>query len=66
MYSKGNFSTGVRYESYLNALLDYDNEFQRSNIAYRYATLDNLDVTVGNYYEQFGSGLVFRTYENKG
>ena len=23
MYSKGNFSTGVRYESYLNALLDY-------------------------------------------
>ena len=68
MYSKGNFSTGVRYESYLNALLDYDNEFQGNSIAYRYASysLDNLDVTVGNYYEQFGSGLVFRTYENKG
>lgn len=68
MYSKGNFSTGVRYESYLNALLDYDSEFQGNSIAYRYASysLDNLDVTVGNYYEQFGSGLVFRTYENKG
>ena len=67
MYSKGNFSTGVRYESYLNALLDYDSEFQGNSIAYRYASysLDNLDVTVGNYYEQFGSGLVFRTYENK-
>ena len=46
MYSKGNFSTGVRYESYLNALLDYDSEFQGNSIAYRYASysLDNLDV----------------------
>ena len=67
-FTKGNFSAGLRYESYLNALLDYDSEFQGNSIAYRYASysLDNLDVTVGNYYEQFGSGLVFRTYENKG
>ena len=35
---------------------------------YRFAryTSDGLDVTVGNYYEQFGSGLVLRSYEDKG
>ena len=27
-YSIGNFRTGLRYESYLNALADYDPEFQ--------------------------------------
>ena len=67
-FSKGNFTTGLRYESYLNALADYDSEFKGNGIPYRYATytIDQLEVTAGNYYEQLGSGLIFRSYEEKG
>ena len=67
-YIKGNFATGLRYESYLNALADYDSEFKGNGIPYRYATysIDGLEVTAGNYYEQLGSGLIFRSYEEKG
>ena len=67
-YTKGNFSAGIRYESYLNALMDYDPEFKGNGIPYRYATysVNNLEITAGNYYEQLGSGLIFRSYEEKG
>tara|TARA_Y100001968_G_C19435544_1_gene759440 strand:+ start:1395 stop:3047 length:1653 start_codon:yes stop_codon:yes gene_type:complete len=68
LYKKGKFSSGFRYESYLNALMDYDSEYQGNGIPYRFASYisEGLDITVGNYYEQFGSGIVFRTYEDKG
>ena len=67
-YTRGNFATGLRYESYLNALADFDPEFKGNGIMYRYATysIDNLEITAGNYYEQLGSGLIFRSYEEKG
>ena len=67
-YTKGNFAAGLRYESYLNALLDFDDEYTGNGIPFRYATytIDGLEVTAGNYYEQIGSGLIFRSYENKG
>ena len=69
---KDNIKTGKisssRYESYLNALADFDQEFKGNGIIYRYATysIDNLEITAGNYYEQLGSGLIFRSYEEKG
>ena len=67
-FTKGNFTTGLRYESYLNALADYDPEFKGNGIPYRYASyrIDKLEITAGNYYEQLGSGLIFRSYEEKG
>ena len=67
-YSSNNFIIGLRYESYLNALLDYDSEFRGNGVPYRYAgyTIDGLEITAGNFYEQFGSGLIFRSYEEKG
>ena len=67
-FTKGDFSTGIRYESYLNALADYDPEFKGNGVIYRYATYKagNLEITAGNYYEQLGSGLIFRSYEDKG
>ena len=39
-----------------------------SGIPFRYATysIDDLEITAGNYYEQLGSGLIFRSYEEKG
>ena len=67
-YTKGNFSAGLRYESYLNALLDFDDDYKGNGIPFRFATysIDGLEITAGNYYEQIGSGLIFRSYENKG
>jgi hypothetical protein len=66
-YVKGNFRAGTRFESYLNAQLGYPDRFSGTGIGYRYAgyTLDGLDITVGNFYDQFGNGLVFRAYEER-
>ena len=67
IYTNGNFSTGLRYESYRNPMLGFDNRYKGSGIAYRYATYkaDDFEITVGNFYEQFGSGMIFRSYEER-
>ncbi len=67
-YEKGNFSAGLRYESYLNPILGFDSRYQGSGIPYRYLRYkkEDLDVTAGTFYEQFGSGLILRTYEDRG
>jgi hypothetical protein len=66
-YVNGNFRAGLRYEAYLNPLLGFDTRFQGSGIPFRYAayTYEGIDVTVGNFYDQFGNGLVFRSYEER-
>lgn len=66
-YTRGNFAAGIRYESYLNALQGFPDGYRGSGIAYKYATysIDGIEVTAGNYYEQFGSGMIFRTYEER-
>lgn len=68
IYTKGKFQVGLRYENYLNAILGFDQRYQGQGITYRYATFDAdfLTITVGNFYEQFGSGMILRTYENRG
>jgi len=69
MYTNGGFSAGIRYESYLNELLGYPEGYRNnSGIMYRYIsfTKDKLSVTVGSFYEQFGNGLILRTYEERG
>lgn len=67
-FTKGNFGAGLRYESYLNPLLGFDSRYQGSGITYRYATytVGDLEITLGNFYDQFGSGLIFRSYEERG
>ncbi len=67
-YTNGGFSAGLRYESYLNALLGYPTGYKGNGIMYRYASYkdDNLEFTLGSFYEQFGSGLILRTYEERG
>lgn len=66
-YTRGSFSTGFRYESYANPVLGFDPRYTGEGLTYRYAQykVNDLDVTVGNYYEQFGSGMIFRTYEER-
>lgn len=55
---------GVRYESYQGPLLGFDPAYQGNGIPYRFASYrrEGLEVTVGNFYEQYGNGLVLRTY----
>jgi len=67
IYTNGKFTTGLRYESYRNPMLGFDNRYKGSGIAYRFATYtaDEFDITIGNFYEQFGSGLIFRSYEER-
>ncbi len=66
-YNQGNFSAGFRYESYLNSVLGFPGRFKGSGIGYRYARWADkekgVDVTIGNFYEQFGSGILLRSYE---
>ena len=67
-YQKGKFSAGVRYEAYNNVMQGFDTRYKGQGIVNRFARYqDNLlDITVGNIYEQFGSGLIFRTYYEPG
>lgn len=65
--TKGAFSAGARYESYENALLGFDPRYKGSGFPYRYFSFENkgLNVTVGNFYEQFGTGMLLRSYEER-
>jgi hypothetical protein len=67
-YASGNFSAGLRYESFLNALQGYDRRYQGNSFLFRYVTynLEGLEITGGNFYEQFGYGLIFRSYQEWG
>lgn len=66
-YTNGGLSAGIRYEYYLNPLLGIDPKYKGQGIPYRYVTYntDLLEITAGNYYEQFGSGVIFRSYEER-
>ncbi|HWY33922.1 MAG TPA: DUF6029 family protein, partial [Nitrosopumilaceae archaeon] len=67
-YTNGNFSAGLRYESYQNVMQGFDPRYKGQGIPYRYARYrhKDIDFTIGNFYEQFGSGLIFRSYEERG
>ncbi|WP_347373029.1 DUF6029 family protein [Aequorivita sp. Q41] len=68
-YSYGKFTAGVQYESYLPAaLLGYSPIWDGQNgVGTYYINYkdDKLDVTGGYFYEQFGSGLILRTWEDR-
>ena len=66
-YQKGDFRAGIRYESYLNTLEGYPTSFSGTGIGYRYLSWksDNVGITIGNFYDQFGSGMIFRAYEER-
>ena len=66
-YTNGNFNAGMRLESYMPRINGYPDRFDGTGIGMRYVGYKNdfLDVTLGNFYEQFGSGLLFRAYEDR-
>jgi hypothetical protein len=68
IYTKGNFSAGLRYENYLNVMQGFDPRYKGNGVPYRYAsyTQEGMEVTVGSFYEQFGdNGIILRSYEER-
>jgi hypothetical protein len=67
LYSNGNFNAGLRFESYLNPIQGYDPRYKGSGVPYWFGSWrnDQFEITVGNFYEQFGSGMILRSYEER-
>ncbi len=70
LYTYGKLSAGVRFETYIPAPVAYPAgaPWSGTGLGYRFARYggDVFDITVGNFYEQFGSGMVLRTWEDRG
>lgn len=66
-YTNGNIKAGMRIESYLPRIQGYPDRFDGTGLGMRYIGYQNsyLDVTLGNFYEQFGAGMIFRSYEDR-
>lgn len=66
-YTRENFTAGIRYEGYFPALNGFDKKNNGVGIPYKFASYTNedLNITVGSFYEQFGNGLILRVYEDK-
>ncbi|MCQ2284223.1 MAG: DUF6029 family protein [Bacteroidales bacterium] len=68
LYSNGGFSAGVRYEYYQFPLIDFEKiNYKGQGVRYFFADYKNdfIQVTAGNFYEQFGNGLSLRAYEDR-
>lgn len=68
VYTLGNFSAGIRYEAYLpKPLQGFDPRYEGQGVPYYFASykLGGLEVTAGSFYEQFGNGLIMRSYEER-
>jgi hypothetical protein len=65
LYTNGDFSAGLRFESFQNVMQGFDPRNKGNGIPYRFASYkaDELEVTLGNFYEQFGTGLILRSYQ---
>lgn len=69
-YKLKNFSAGFQAESYSpKALLNYSPVLKGTGIGTYYINYYNpklrIDITAGHFYEQFGSGLALRTWEDR-
>jgi len=64
-YTNGPFEAGLRYEGYLNPILGFDPRYEGQGFPYRYISFkkDKFEITAGNFYDQFGNGLILRSYE---
>ena len=67
LYTNGDFSAGLRFEMYQNPLLGFDARYKGQGLANYFVAYngERLSVTLGNFYEQFGSGMILRAYEDR-
>lgn len=61
------FRAGVQLEGYNPALQGFPTRYQGNQLVRRFMRYTNkwLDVQAGNFYEQFGNGLIFRAFEER-
>ena len=68
-YQINNILAGIQYEGYLpSSLLGFYPELDNQNkITNYFIKIQNQksDITVGSFYEQFGNGLIFRSWEDR-
>jgi len=64
-YVNGNFTAGMRFEGFLNPMTGFDPRYEGVGVPYWFAKykLSKLELTAGHFYEQFGSGLILRSWE---
>lgn len=63
-----NWSAGIQGEAYeKNALLNMNPKYVGRNVATYFAQYktEKIDLTAGYFYEQFGSGLLYRSWEDR-
>ena len=68
-YSLMGFTAGLRADFFHNSnLFNPLSSYSDQGIGNWFISKDvkNLKITVGNFYDQFGSGIVFRSYEDRG
>jgi hypothetical protein len=66
-YHYGAFSAGIQYENYAPSIQGYPFNINQGKLINRYFKYSpkNYSIQVGDIYDQFGSGLVFRAWENR-
>ncbi len=66
-FYRGRFSAGVQLEGYLPAQQNFPYGLDGVNLTNYYVswTDDAFNVTAGTFYEQYGSGLLFRSWEDR-
>lgn len=67
-YNYSRWTAGIQVESYApNALLNYNPKYDETNLGIYFLNYksNKIDVTAGHFYEQFGSGLILRTWEDR-
>ena len=67
LYTNGDVSAGLRFEMYQNPMLRFDAQYKGQGIANYFVAYNGkkMSVTAGNFYEQFGSGMILRAYEDR-
>lgn len=63
-YTSKMLDIGMRAEAFENPLPGFEKDYKGVGVPYFYLTLNlkSLQITGGDFYEQFGSGLVLRSY----
>ena len=65
-FSMWRFNAGIRYEAYMPPLDGFDEQYQGHGIPYWFVEYgdEKLQVTAGHFYEQFGMGMILRSYQD--
>ena len=66
-YVNGRFSAGLQAEYYPTPLLGYDVNLKGIGLPGKYLALtdETWSLTAGDFYDQFGTGIIFRSWEDR-